>query len=86
MSLALFKFVVQIGDVKLVVNQVPIAVISHMIHANYTSRSRIFEGRTRNSSNSKLHGLVERHIVAIVRIEHTVGKGASRADRKKSAL
>lgn len=83
MSLAVLEFVVKVGDIYLVVNQVPGTMIGHVVNTDDTTGSGILESGTSDCTDAEVGGFFEGHVVSVVSVEHTVGESASRADSEE---
>mmetsp|Transcript_32433 Transcript_32433/g.40178 ORF Transcript_32433/g.40178 Transcript_32433/m.40178 type:complete len:271 (-) Transcript_32433:91-903(-) len=75
----------ELGDIDLVVNEVPVTIVGHVVDTYDTTRGRILEGGRRNGSDAEVDSLVKAHIVAVVGVENTIGEGATRADSEEAA-
>ena len=77
MLLCGLEFIVFLRDIKGVMNEVPMALISDMINSHNTSRGRVFVCGRGDCSDSESYSLLKGHIVSVVSIKHTISEGSS---------
>jgi len=83
MLFGLLKLVMKIWDIELIVDKNPVAIICNVIDSDYTTRGRIFESCTRDSTLSKFDCLIDSKVPSILCVKDTVSESTSRTDSEK---